>query len=159
MTPEQHRSGRSLAARCPDIEIEAILVELLLAGQREEAQQIFRQGEDIRALDGHVAVVDGVADAGPRLGPEGRPEAQIAERRLGIGNALEDFDTAVADAADAPGVGLDDDFLCHEPSLARTGGPALRLHRLNFAGLPRHQPPQATCREMLINLPSGAGWP
>jgi hypothetical protein len=134
MAPEQDRSLRTCPARCPDVEIETILVELLLPGEGEQAQQIVGQCEDVLALHRHVAIVEGVPDSAPRTRPARRPEAQLAERRLGIRNTLENLDTAIADAADFPGSSLDDDLCCHGVQCTANG-------------------------PVLINLSSGTSWP
>jgi len=134
MTPEQDRSLRPFPARRPDVQIETVLVERLLPGEGEQAQQIVGQCEDVLALHRHVAVVEGAADSAPRTRPARRPKAQLAERRLGIRNTLEDLDTAIADAADFPGGSLDDDLCCHGIQSTANG-------------------------PVLINLSSGTGWP
>ena len=108
---------RALAARCPDIEIEAILVELLPAGEGEDLQQIVGQGEDIEALHGHVAVSPSIAHASPGVRLHRWSEAPIAEGRCGIGNTLEDLHTTLGRPAKATGLGLDNDFVAHGVSL------------------------------------------
>ena len=121
MAPEQDRPVRPFASGGPDVEIETVLVELLLSGEREDPQQVVGQGEDVLALHGHVAVLERVANAGPGHGHARRPEAQVTERRLGIRNPLEDLDSAIACAADPAGSGLDDDFCCHECKSSANG--------------------------------------
>lgn len=160
MAPEQDRPFRSLATRGPDVQIETVLVELLLPGEREETQQVIGERKDVLALHGHVAVLECIANAGPGLGPARRPEAQIAERRHGIGNPLEDLDATVACAADPSGGGLDDDFRCHVLQSSANGRPGavigpnqFRMAECQtFTG--RHEPP-----DILIDLPSRIGWP
>src|SRR5581483_11464004 len=100
VAPEHHGPLRSVIdPGSPYVQDEAVLVHRERLCEGEDLEEVGRHRECVVVLEGAGAVLERIADAAPRRGAHGRKKSSGTVNRSGVGDALEDADAVLDDAA------------------------------------------------------------